>query len=177
MLRFAKPILCFAAILSVSCEDNITDSESLPEQIFPDGKVQSFGDFYLYQTISGELSNVALAIIGNSKDSISLDDTINIFELPHPHIEVSISRYDIPVDNGYFESDIVPVRQPLLTNTWNAKSGAISIKLYDKDDFNGFDHFNLDLELKDIIFEDSNGNIKTIPRHIIEDAMLGWLPG
>lgn len=176
MIRFAKPILCLAAILSVSCEDNITDSESPPEQIFPEGRVQSFGDFYLYQTISEELNNVALAIVGISKDSC-LIDTMNIFELPHPHIEVSILRYDIPVDNGYFENDVVPMRQPLLSNTWNAKSGSISIKLYDKEDFDGFDHFNLDLELNDIIFEDSNGNTKTIPSHIIEDAMLGWLPG
>jgi hypothetical protein len=172
-------ILLFSFLLFYSC-DETTETESQHEVLNFIGETESFGDFSVYKLLNNENLNIALRISGAGRDSLDLTSGVNTFSLPNNDLIIEISEWDRSV-LGYFSDDaIVFGEEPIKLKTWSSISGTIKLSVSNIEILTtppNFTIYDITIHLENVIFENKEGEQKSIENLNIQNAKVGWLPG
>jgi hypothetical protein len=122
------------------------------------------------------VSGKEVLIVDASKDDLGLSTTPKSFDLESaPNaLSVRIDAYSQKAPQQYC-TDVITTSWKTPA-TWRATRGSITITLSD----NSAGHnvsYTVTAQLRDIRFEDGNGNNMMLPELTLKDVSVGWLPG
>lgn len=169
-----KLLLSLLLLFNISCEKNDIDkSETTPINF--SGEIESCSDFTVRKFLNSENFSSAITITGLGRETLSLTSEFSEHELPNDNIYITISEWDNPAYDILCND--TPIEIPTETALFNAISGSIKIKVAIVEELEFETFYNITLELNNIIFENNEGEKKNLSYLIIENAVVGWLPG
>jgi hypothetical protein len=172
-------IIILSLFLFHSC-DETTETEQQLEALNFVGQTESFSDFAVYKLLDNDNLNIALQISGAGRETLNLSSEITTFTLPNNDLIIEISEWDRSVLNYFSDDAIVPGEEPIRLETWSSISGTIRLSVSNIEILTTpptFTLYDITIHLENVIFENIDGEQKTIESLNIENAHVGWLPG
>jgi hypothetical protein len=170
-------IIILSLFLFLSC-DETTETEQQLEVLNFVGQTESFSNFSVYKLLNNDNLNVALKISGAGRETLNLSSEITTFTIPNNDLLIEISEWDRSV-SGSFSNDVLGER-PIRLQTWSSISGTIKLSVSNIKILTTpptFTYYDITIQLENVIFENIDGEQKTIESLNIENANVGWFPG
>ena len=168
-------LAALAVLVLFSCSKEESHLNRLPKQLNFKGSVVSCADFSVNQSLDSKNSNIALSIYGSSRENLGLTINYKTFSFPNKNLKSTILIGERPLLS--FCNDVMP-NEPNPTHSWNAVSGNIKIKISNVREREDFTLYEITVVLENVVFKNSDTDEeRTISKHIIENAPVGWILG